>query len=323
MGLLHAGILNALPACEVVSIAEKESILIRFAKKLLPNLSFYPNVGEMLAREQELDAVYVTTPISSHLPILREIVANRRKVALFVEKPLASNYHDAMAIVDLTRRPDLKTMMGFQKRFSPIFQKAKQLLQQGILGELNKFESYSYVSDVQKEGKGWRFVAGQGGAVLDLGPHLIDLLLWYFGEPVEVDGTKGSLHSKEVDDFAHCKLKFERGFEGTLDVSWSIDGYRIPETGLSVIGTNGKLQVTDDYLELELYSNASAMNAGKYRFSKPEFRSGVDFLIGDPEYCLEDKYFVDCILEAKTPEPDFGAGLRVNQIIERIRDSTR
>jgi predicted dehydrogenase len=323
MGLLHAGILNALPLCEVTSIAEKESILVRFAKRLLPNLNFYHSVGEMLAREPELDAVYVTTPISSHLTILQEIVANRKKVGVFVEKPLAGNYDEAKKMTDLSRELGLQTMVGFQKRFSPIFQRGKKLLADGTLGELTSFSAYSYVSGVFSEGKGWRFGAGQGGALLDLGPHLIDTLLWYFGDPTSIEGNTRSVYSTEVDDFADGRLSFGSGLVGSFNVSWSVEGYRLPEIGIEVSGRNGKLNVTDDYLKLELSSDTVAMGAGKHHFEKPEFDNGVDFLVGDPEYCREDRYFIDCILARKPSSPGFIAGSKVNRIIEGIRNSTK
>ena len=323
MGLLHAGILNALPTCKVTSIAEKEGLLVRFAKKLLPSLNFYPNVGEMLAEEEELDAVYVTTPISSHLTILQEIVASRRKVGVFVEKPLAGNHDETKKMVDLSEELGLQNMVGFQKRFSPIFQKGRMILADGALGELASFSAYSYVSGVFSEGKGWRFKAGQGGALLDLGPHLIDTLLWYFGEPTSVEGNTWAKYSTEVDDFAKGRLEFCSGLTGSFDVSWSIDGYRLPEIGIEVHGRNGTLRVTDDYLKLELSSDAASLKAGNYHFKRPELESGVDFLIGDPEYCIEDKYFMDCVLGRRLPQPNFLAGSKVNDIIERIHNSMK
>lgn len=321
MGILHAGILNALPSCTVTSIAEKEGMLNRLARKLLPHLRFYSNVREMLAREDDLDAIYVTTPISSHLPVIREIVANRKRIGVFVEKPLAGNFDDARKIADLSIELGLQTMVGFQKRFSPIFQKAKAMLMDGVVGEPTSFEAYSYVSGVFSRSESWRFKAGQGGALLDLGPHLIDTLIWYFGEPISVVGNTRSVYSAEVDDFANGRLNFDSGLVGSFDVSWSVEGYRLPEIGIKISGSNGKLHVTDDYLKLELYSGLSQIKSGKYHFKKPEFDNGVDFLIGDPEYCAEDKYFIDCISGQKQPKPDFLAGSRVNGIIERIHNS--
>jgi predicted dehydrogenase len=323
MGLVHSGILNALPSCEVISIAEKEGVLVRFAKKLLPNLRFYSSVGEMLNGEVKLDVLYVTTPISSHLPIIQEIVANRKKIGVFVEKPLATNYDEAKKIVDISMGHETQTMVGFQKRFSPIFQKGREMLMEGVLGEVTSFQAYSYVSGVFSEGKGWRFKAGQGGALLDLGPHLVDTLLWYFGEPSNVEGGIRSVYSSEVDDSASGKLEYDSGLAGSFEVSWSAEGYRLPEMGIEIFGRNGNLRVTDDYLKLEISSDTTTMKAGKYHFKKPEFESGVDFLIGDPEYCIEDKYFLGCVSGGKPPQPDFLAASRVNDIIERIRGSIK
>ena len=322
MGILHAGILNALERSKVVAITESEGLLRRYAGKLLPGLAFYSSVGEMLASE-DLDAVYVTTPIITHLTIIEDIVKSGADVAIFVEKPLANTFQDAKRMLDMAETHGLKTMVGFQKRFSPIFEKARQTLLSGDLGEMTSFSSYSYVTGVLSAGKGWRLKPGQGGALLDLGPHLLDLLLWYFGEPTNVEGTVRFVHSAEVDDGAEGTLSFGPALTGTFDVSWSKQGYRLPEIGIEMTGKNGKLRVTDDYLTFELYSDGSVMRAGKYHFRKPEFANGVDFLIGDPEYCTEDKYFIECISKRVAPKPDSRDGLMVNSVIERIRHSTR
>jgi predicted dehydrogenase len=321
MGLLHAGVLNALPSTKVTSIAEKEGILVRYAKKLLPALNFYPTVKEMLLNENELDAIFVVTPISAHLQIIEQIASMGRKVGVFVEKPLAGNYQSAKRMADLTTRLELKTMVGFQKRYSPIFGRTKQLLDEGILGKLSSFSAYSYVSGVFSEGKGWRFKSGEGGALLDLGPHLIDLLLWYFGEPTNIKGSMKSVYSKEVDDFAKGYLEFPSGLSGSFDVSWSVEGFRLPEIGIEISGENGKLRVTDDDLRVDLYSDLSAMKAGNYHFKKPEFNSSVDFLIGDPEYCIEDKYFVHCLMGKEIPQPDFHIAAQVNNVIEQVANN--
>ncbi|MHB1907780.1 MAG: Gfo/Idh/MocA family protein [Nitrososphaerales archaeon] len=319
MGLLHAGILNALPSCSVTSITEKESMLTRFAKKLLPNLKFYTSLEDMLLKEHELDAIYVTTPISSHLPIIEKIATVRSDIGVFMEKPLAGNYYEAREISELSSKARIKGMVGFQKRFSPVFQKGKQFLESGVLGEPVSFSSYSYVSGVFNKGRGWRFKAGQGGALLDLGSHLIDILLWYFSDPISVEGSTESRYSKEVDDSARGTLKFKSGLIGSFDISWSIEGYRLPEIGVNIVGTKGKIWITDDSLKLELRQDSVQMRSGKYHFMKPEFDSAVDYLIGDPEYCIEDKHFTDCLSNQIMPQPDFWIGARVNHVIENLK----
>lgn len=96
-----------------------------------------------------------------------------------------------------------------------------------------------------------------------------------------------------------------------------------PEIGIEVSGKNGVIRVTDDYLRLELHSDLPSMRAGKYHFKKPEFESGVDMLIGDPEYCIEDKYFTNCLFEKKVAQPDFTAGANVNRVIEKISKDSK
>jgi len=102
MGILHASILNALEGCSVTAICEKERLVLEFAKKILPHITFYSDVVSMVNQER-LDAVFVTTPISTHLPILREII-DSASIPVFMEKPLAASYDDASTMAQLRRR---------------------------------------------------------------------------------------------------------------------------------------------------------------------------------------------------------------------------
>ena len=318
MGILHAGILNALQDTSVAAVCEKEGLLRRAAKKLIPNISFYDNVLEMVERSN-LDGVYVTTPIVSHLSIVDDLAKSNRKIALFIEKPLAGNLEDAKEILAKASSLGSVNMVGFQKRFSPQFQRVKQLLENKALGDLFFFRGYSFVSGVFSKGSGWRFSKGQGGSLLDLGSHLIDLLLWYFGEPSYLSAAERSLYSEEVEDFSHVIFNFKSGLIGHVDVSWSAQGYRLPETQLEIQGANGTLVVNDDALKFTINKDVpNVISAGSHNLKRPEFTPGVDFLLGDPEYCLEDKYFIECVKIGKVPDPGLDAGLNVNKIAKSI-----
>src|SRR5208282_8196 len=87
---LHAGIVNALPDSKVTAICEKERFLIRSAKAIMPIVNFYTNHSRMIARE-DLDAVFVTTPIDTHVPLVIDIATADPSLDIFVEKPLASS----------------------------------------------------------------------------------------------------------------------------------------------------------------------------------------------------------------------------------------
>jgi predicted dehydrogenase len=316
MGILHAGVLNALDGSKVVAICEREGLLRRVGKKVLQQISFYDNPSGMV-KDEDLDAVYITTPIQSHAPIVHELSGMGKKVSLFIEKPLAGSLSEAGQIVSGSKTLGTVNMIGFQKRFLPQFGRVKKLLDAHALGEILFFHGYSLVSGVFSKGGGWRFEKGQGGSLLDLGPHLIDLLLWYFGQPAKIRAWERSFYSDKVEDLSHLVFDFDSGLIGHADVSWSIGGYRIPETQIEIHGKNGSLVVNDDFLSLRIVEDVpGVINSGATIQRKPDLVQGVDFVLGDPEYCIEDKYFLDCVKHGTSPVPGLDAGLEVNKIIE-------
>ena len=91
-----------------------------------------------------------------------------------------------------------------------------------------------------------------------LAAHLIDLLLWFFGDvSFLVEGNIKSYYSRDVEDFVHSYLLFESGVGGYLDTSWSMRNYRLPEIKVEVQGDNGMLIVTDDHVKFYLDKESS------------------------------------------------------------------
>ncbi len=222
MGILHAGIVNSMLDARVKAICDKESLLIRLAKNLMPeNITFYKDHVEMVKNEK-LDAVFVTTPIDSHVPIVLDIVREDADVSLFVEKPLASSAAEAKKACDAVSKLSSINMVGFQKRFSPVFQKAKTLIQEGAIGDLMFFRAYVFSSDVLKQSSAWRFRRGTGGVLLDLAPHLLDILLWMFGEPNRVWAASSHVYSARLMTTSTSAMSFNSGLKGHLDACWSV-----------------------------------------------------------------------------------------------------
>ncbi len=73
-------------------------------------------------------------------------------------------------------------MVGYMKRFNVVFGKAKELLMQENLGKPISFKAYAYSSDFLGNAKKTKSSASRGGAVRDLGCHVIDLAFWLFGD---------------------------------------------------------------------------------------------------------------------------------------------
>jgi len=320
MGILHGGIVNALPDCRVKAVCEKEKFVVKMAQRILPkDVSYYDDCTSMIENE-DLDAAFITTSIKQHVPLIVELAKAKPDISLFVEKPLAESVDSARLACDAAAKIRSVHMVGFQKRYSPVYQHAKQLIQNESIGDLMFFRAHSYSSDVLREGKSWRFKRGTGGVLLDLAPHLLDLLLWFFGETESVSAIRRKLYSKEVEDYAYASFVFKSGLTGHMDACWSVRGFRLPEISIEIYGKNGNIILNDDMVKIEL-----AESSGKPEFQvlyKQSFDTSVPFLLDEPEYTKEDVSFFDCIKTGSAPVPDFFEATKVNVLIDRIIQAT-
>jgi len=155
---------------------------------------------------------------------------------------------------------------------------------------------------------------------LDLGPHLVDLLLWYFEELKMVSAIARSFYSSEVEDYVHATLETRAGAVGSFEVSWSARNYRIPEIMIEIQGEKGSLTITDDYLGVDTdQSLPEIITGGKKILRKVDFDTNVPFLLADPEFTVEDEHFLTAVQNRSPVQPDFEAGTRVNQVIDSVR----
>jgi predicted dehydrogenase len=323
MGLLHAGIMNSLDGVKVTAVAEKEQIIAKYVKESLSGVHVYEDSEEMFKTES-LDIVFVTTPVSSHYPIAHSCIRN--KINFFIEKPLCKDLEEATKLCEeLKSNPMIIHSVGFNRRFIDTFAKAKSFLDTGILGEVSSVKSTMYVSNIFSKGSGWRSsknLSG-GGVLLDLGSHVVDLLLWYFG-PIEsvIASELKTVYSNEVDDFAHAIVKFSSGIGGEIDTSWSVPGYRVPELNIEVTGSNGKLRVNEDFIRIALDHPVPQLdNSSEAMIYKQSLNSGVPIDLGGPEYTKEDMHMVQCVREQKQTLVNAYEASRTQSVIEAIYDA--
>lgn len=321
MGILHAAILNTFKEVEICSVAEKENLLIKYIQSALPNLRLYQDYEQML-KSEELDLLYITTPVSSHLPVILSSIKNG--VGFFVEKPLSKNLLQAKKIVDELKKSNVFNSVGYVFRFVETFSKAKSFLDERILGDITNVKASMYVANIFSKPSGWRFKKkeSEGGVLLDLGCHLIDLLLWYFGPIAKVSGQTRSVYS-ELDDFANAKLEFKNKITGELDTSWSKKGYRIPEINLDITGTSGNLKVNQDFIEIKLDKKIPQFEDTESKIFKQSLEKGVFFDVGGPEFTKEDSHIVEAFSKKRQPLIDVFEAYETQSVIEAIYDSAK
>lgn len=215
----------------------------------------YDRVDDLI-RDPEVDAVYVATPPSSHLPIALQ-VAQAGKPCL-VEKPMALNHGECLAMVDAFRQRGVPLYVAYYRRALPRFLAVRDRLAAGAVGAVTsvRVEVTDTLADEETR-RNWRFdpsVAG-AGLLFDLGSHCFDLLDYLCGPIADVHGlatNTGGAYAAE--DVTAAAFRFASGAVGT-----AIFNFNAPaKTDVIVFtGTRGTLRTpvfadTDVVVENEL-----------------------------------------------------------------------
>jgi predicted dehydrogenase len=311
MGLLHSCVLNVLPHVKLVALCEKSAMPRKLFKGVFDGVQIVDDVEKLVGLN--LDAVYVTTPIPSHFPVAKAIYTGRVARNLFVEKTLASNYEEARELCELAHRFGGVDMVGYLRRFSVTFKKAKDLLSQSVLGEVSSFKAYAFSGDFVAGTGGLGMSASRGGVLRDLGCHAIDMGLWFFGELQVVSAELTSLPDSRSQDSFYFRVKNSLGLEGQFNISWCMDKYRMPDVGFSIIGSKGIMDVNDDKVELNLN------NARSFTWYRHDLNDNVPFCLGLPEYYREDLHFTKSVMEGVSADPSFYSASKVDEIIDEAQ----
>ena len=198
-----------------------------------------------LIQDPEVNAIYIATPPSSHATYA--IMAMKSGKAVYVEKPMASNYEDCCRINRIAELTGVPCFVAYYRRLLPYFLKVKELVAQGAVGHVVNVQIRFAVPprdlDYNRDNLPWRVqpdIAG-GGYFYDLAPHQIDLLQEMFGPILEAEGmfdNRGGLYPTE-DTVSAC-FKFEGGLPASG--SWCFVAHEsAKEDRIHIVGNKGTL----------------------------------------------------------------------------------
>ena len=315
MGLLHTSILNVLPNVELAAICEKSSLTRKIVKKVIPNVPILEDVSDF--KGLDLDAVYVTTPISSHYAVAKTVYQQQIARHLFIEKPLSSNYRQSKELCDFASNVKGVNMVGYLRRFYVTFNKAKELLDQNAIGEPQSFMINAFSADFCGVHDPDASIV-RGGVLRDLGSYAIDMALWYF-KGFQITSAKAeSLTGLGAENAVYFTTQQEHsGLQGEFSISWCKEGYRMPEVIITVKGSKGTIEVNDDQVSLNLN------NSGKTTWFRHNLNDNVKFWLGNPEYYREDAIFIEALKTNSMVEPNFKTAAQVDSIIETIQQKAK
>ena len=176
----------------------------------------------MMVRRDDIDAVIVSTPPSLHAEMSIEALNAGKHV--LCEKPLARSPGECHEMVTASKENSRFLATGFNYRFYPSIEKARALLDSGLIGKLDHVRAYSGYSAAEHN-HNWLHDAEMmgGGALRDNGIHLIDLTCYFLGEVVEIKGfTSNSVWGfKGCEDNGFALLRNTAGKIATLQASWT------------------------------------------------------------------------------------------------------
>ena len=297
----------------IAAVADSSKLLLSKISHL--GIRIYPNYQDMIRREK-LDAVIIALP--SHLHKDCCITSSETGCDILVEKPLARNTEEGKYIADHVRRTGVKLMVGMNHRFIKGCQKLKDEIDAGTLGKID-FASALFFTGPFSEGRrvpDWMFDPDKiGGALLDSGCHIIDLLLWYFGDIHSVFGHIRSQFNLGYDDYAEVFMKFKSGVNALAVVSWRS---RVPCYRVEVVGEFGRKVALSEKFGIFDIGISRGLPAFVFESISQRIKGRPFLPLGDYIYYNELDYFVSCILNDEEPKPDVDDWLKVSEIIDFV-----
>ena len=195
-----------------------------------------------LITDEEVDAVVIVSPTSTHKEIVLEAAKHRKPT--FCEKPLSISLPEAREMLRTVEETGVFFQMGFMRRFDKGYLAAKHKIDEGGIGTPVVFKSSS--RDPYRPSLEYLDPAHSGGLFIDCGIHDLDLARWYMGEIASVYSIGGTLAYPEMKtigdiDNAITSLYFTSGALGTIDLSRNgVYGYDIRT---EILGTEGTLKI--------------------------------------------------------------------------------
>ena len=294
--------------------------------------------------EFEFDIVDICTPNFLHLDEVRSVL-EKGAPHIYCEKPLGLNLDHAEKITALAKEKGVQTHTAFMNRYYPAVHQAKAVLEAGAIGEIYNFRAHyfhnSYMDPqrpiswlLQKEKAG-------GGAMADLGIHIIDLIRYLLGDAEWVQGyTRTFIHERpvksgsqetvpvDVDDWGLCMMGMKNGSKGFIETT-RMSGGAGDSRLIEIFGSRGSIEVDmDSPLKANYYNqDRKLMLAGDLEFAVPagerpsrEIWPAAKKSLGPFKdahtACIYD--FLLNIVEEKESGVNFENALKAQEILEAI-----
>ncbi|MEM2742129.1 MAG: Gfo/Idh/MocA family oxidoreductase [Nitrososphaeria archaeon] len=293
IGKFHLRNCLNLKSAKVVAVADASKKALSYAKELGVK-KLFTDFHELL-EQPDIEAVIISLPTHLHADCAINAIESGKHILL--EKPIANKLEEGEKIITAARKHNVKLMVGYPLRFSHKFIDIKRKMESGVLGDISAVHAVNIAagpfmhraeSTIPLPIPEWWFnkdLTG-GGALIDLGSHMINLTRWYFGSVKWIKAYLGYRFNFNFEDQAICIAQFDSGTMAVINVGWFSQKTKI---GIELYGTV-------DHISGNHKSHGKVITAVELIFGRtPTFFK---------PYLNEVQYFIDCIKNDCQPSPD-------------------
>ena len=326
---------------KIVGVATKIPKAAETASKEIQCEVWTADYHELLAR-QDVDLVDICVPNHLHEELILAAAAAGKHI--YCEKPLAMDVLQGRRIVAAVEQAGVKNQLNFNFRFYPAVSRARQMIAEGFLGRVFSFRGCFYRSSYINPDKplSWRLkkeIAG-GGALFDLGSHVLDLIYYLLGDFGSVYATVDTLikerpiasGSKEkgpvdVDDVVLMQVRMANSVLGTVEISRMGTG-ATNDMKVEIFGEKGALRFSAEepsWLEVFDVHDPDQPIGGMSGFRKVqavgrfEGHKAPDWSMapGFVTTFVESQYrFLQAVSDDLQPAPTFKDGLHIQEVMQ-------
>lgn len=348
MGRCHANAFNSVaglfdlparPRCEMLADATDE-IAAAGAKAL--GFARATSDWRSLVSDPMVNIVAITAPNIFHEDMALAAIAAGKTV--YCEKPLSTTAASALKMTEAAEAAGVVTMVGFNFQRNPMVRLAQELIAAGELGEVTGFRgrhAENYMCDPDAP-HSFRTDLQGGGAVADIGSHIVSMARYLLGPVVETCAASQTIHKTRpvkvgstertpvvVDDMTHAILRFESGIVGSIEANWAATG-RTMDLSFEVTGTKGAISFSQERMnELHLTQGSGAkagftrIEAGPNHPPYGQFCPAAGHHLGFNDLkVIEVAQLLSAHVNGEDCGPDFREALEVQKTIEAIQRSS-
>lgn len=276
MGRCHANAFRSVAGLFDVPVLPRLSILAdandTLAEASAQSLGFERSTGDwqVLVRDNAVGIVAITAPNVLHAPIAHAAIEAGKTV--YCEKPLATTAALALEMTEAAEMAGVTTLVGFNFQRNPMIKLARDIVAAGEIGAVIGFRgrhAENYMADPNVP-HSFRTDPQGGGALADIGSHIIAMARCLLGPIAEVQADSRTIHTTrpkapdnsrrelvEVDDMTHVLVRFESGVSGSLEANWAATA-RTMDLSWEITGSNGALAFSQERMnELLLWSGTA------------------------------------------------------------------